>query len=897
MILTPSRLVREQISEKFATLDDLDRVGALPPRMARPKVKTLKGRIGSDEEWAALGKYDVVVGTVNSVSGIKQPVPEVPAGLFDLVIADEGHHSPAATWSRVLSRLEGTRQVLLTATPFRRDSKDIPGRIAFVYDVRRALEDRVFGDLAFVEARPGPGESSDEAIARAAERQFEEDRGKGLRHLVMVRVDSIARGRELDRLYREKTKLRLRFVSGASALSTVKKTVQNLRDDELDGIVCVNMFGEGFDLPRLKIAALHSPHKSLAVTLQFIGRFARTNDPQIGQATFIAYPLEQKNELQDLWTSGAPWPEFVHNINATRTQAEAATRKVLESFHIEASPDLRSLSLASFRPYYHAKVYHCPDGVNLDAEIGHGHDETLVFSGRSEPHGAVVRITQGLSKPRWTKDYRIQDLVHDLDILYFNSKYKLLFICSSRKLPEHYRIISSYLTDDRILTLSSAAINRALNDIEGIQIFSLGMRKRQFGGRSESYRTLAGPSADRSVDTVAAQSYDRGHSFGKGRCEDTDVTIGISTSSKAWSNTVGTIPSLIGWFDTLAERIGSGISKPTGCNIDLLSTGINIDRIDDEIVCGIFSQKTYHDPPMVFVDTGAGAAERGILAEYDIEVIDQDESGVHFRVTNSKYGWDGLYAPGATPLIAPFDAGEEEPRVGGRHGDMPISTYLSDYPPRFFTATMSAIEGSSLFAPPEFSAKLEPDDFDTYDWPTQGVDIELEKPADIEIKGMSIFAWLERSLTQPPVEFVFCDDGPGEIADFITLQDSKGDPFITFYHCKASGGKAGSRAADLYDVCGQAVRSGIWIAGSRLLDRIDYRIKTRGTGGIRKGAVDHLRTAFGPRQRQRVKFKLVIVQPGASAAQLREGPHQLLVAAKNYATAANFDEFKIIASA
>ncbi|WP_235819678.1 hypothetical protein [Caldifermentibacillus hisashii] len=36
------------------------------------------------------------------------------------------------------------------------------------------------------------------------------------------------------------------------------------------------MFGEGIDIPNLKIAAIHDKYKSLPITLQFIGRFART---------------------------------------------------------------------------------------------------------------------------------------------------------------------------------------------------------------------------------------------------------------------------------------------------------------------------------------------------------------------------------------------------------------------------------------------------------------------------------------------------------------------------------------------------------------------------------------------------------------------------------------------
>lgn len=55
---------------------------------------------------------------------------------------------------------------------------------------------------------------------------------------------------------------------------TVYKIIDTLREKELDGIICVDMLGEGFDFPNLKIAAIHDPHKSLANTLQFIGRFA-----------------------------------------------------------------------------------------------------------------------------------------------------------------------------------------------------------------------------------------------------------------------------------------------------------------------------------------------------------------------------------------------------------------------------------------------------------------------------------------------------------------------------------------------------------------------------------------------------------------------------------------------
>ena len=60
----------------------------------------------------------------------------------------------------------------------------------------------------------------------------------------------------------------------------------------------MNMLGEGFDQPSLKIAALHAPHASLGITLQFIGRFARVGNETLGAAQFFAVPAEIEGEME-----------------------------------------------------------------------------------------------------------------------------------------------------------------------------------------------------------------------------------------------------------------------------------------------------------------------------------------------------------------------------------------------------------------------------------------------------------------------------------------------------------------------------------------------------------------------------------------------------------------------
>ncbi|MCW8102645.1 hypothetical protein OOZ58_39785 [Streptomyces tauricus] len=53
-------------------------------------------------------------------------------------------------------------------------------------------------------------------------------------------------------------------------------------------IICVDMLGEGFDEPALKIAAMHAARKTVSPMIQFIGRFTRAADG-LGEATvFVA---------------------------------------------------------------------------------------------------------------------------------------------------------------------------------------------------------------------------------------------------------------------------------------------------------------------------------------------------------------------------------------------------------------------------------------------------------------------------------------------------------------------------------------------------------------------------------------------------------------------------------
>lgn len=895
LVLTPSRLVREQIAENFGALVDLKKIEALPLDLVSPKVFATERTIGSDEAWEDLRQYDVVVATVPSVSPREGLIPAPPLDLFDLVLVDEAHHAPARTWSRLLDLLGSSKQVLFTATPFRRDEKEIKGKFVFTYDLRRAFEDRVFGDITFEPVERGATASIDMAIAAATEAKFRTDRAAGLAHLVMVRADSLTRAKELKNVYDHNTGLRLSFVNGQHSLGHVKRIVEKLKKDELDGIVCVNMFGEGFNLPNLKIAAIHSPHKSLAITLQFIGRFARTGQQNIGGATFLAEPISSGAEIDELYEAGAIWREIVQNLGAGRVEAEIHKRDVLDSFAIEASPDMSDFSLYTVRPYFHAKVFSTPEGVDMTAEPDLPEKLQIIFKGVSEPHGAAVYLTREAVRSPWSSDERFTNVAYDIFIFHHNPEANLFFICSSRRHSQLYNHLAARFVPGRPRPLSNSSINRVLNDLEAAEFFSVGMRKRNKLGRIESYRMIAGPSADRAIQETDGRLFDRGHCFGKAIEAGDQITIGVSTASKVWSNTYNHIPELLDWCNALAVKIASGRNPRTGSRLDLLSAGQDLEKVPAGVIAMAWAADVYLDPPPVLFQREDGTVAECNLLDFDLEIVDSRAGIVVFALTNSVITWYGEFQLGEGDLFRP--ASDDEPDLVVHRGneDIRITEYLNEETPSFYCSDLSAIEGQSYYPVPDNLEVFNSDLFEAVDWHAANVDITSEKQPGPN--GRSVFNWLQDRLLASDAAVVFCDDGTGEIADFIAIHETDAGPRVKLYHCKASGETlAGNRTSDLEVVCSQAVKSCVWIKPDQFLAQLRHRATLRSVPGYLKGNEAESVRILSQQARQQIQFDMYIVQPGVMKEGRTVAMSNLLAAASYYLSQGGIDRFGVIGS-
>lgn len=905
LIVTPSRMVREQIAVAFESLRLFKAVGALPSDGPCPSVTVVRERIATDAHWSALEDADVVVATVSSVSTGVEGVAAPPAGLFDVVCCDEAHHTPAPSWAALLNQFQTARRALFTATPFRRDARLLPGQVVFEYSLARAREDGVFGRLKYEPITPDGPEGPDVAIAQATERRLRADRKRGLKHLVMVRTAARKRALELARLYESHTSLRLLTVFGDHGLGRLKQAVEGMTTGALDGVICVDMFGEGFDLPNLKIAALHSPHRSLAVTLQFIGRFARTTAKDAGDATFLAVPAEIAVEAERLYVVGAEWNEIVEEASRRRIEMEQETRAVLETFaEVEREAPRgceEEIDLAMIMPFFHAKVYQVAGSVDLTRPLPIDASGEAVVLRRSEEHNAVVAVTRDVCGCRWSGDDRLADVRHELFVLFYEPDSRLLFVCTSRRDNAMYDALIEAVVDGVAERLSPEEVSRVLRGISGVSFFSVGMRSRTRYGHGESYRMISGPSADRVIQRTDGRFYDRGHAFGRGDEGGDTVTIGFSSASKVWANRRGRLPDLFRWCRELARKLADGAKVSTKSGIDNLPCAQRIVEFPGKLVAVEWHEYVFrHEELRLCAPDAIGGAKREwplldcackIMSQSSNEVVVDIAPPEHAPITVvCRLGGVRLYAmhgEGSATVVS-VDGGRETP----------VAEFLSEHPFGFFSSDLARVEGNALVPRPESEELFDPGSIEVMAWETVGVDPLREKP-DAQGAGMSLFEWLEARLVSSDASVVFNDDGAGELADYIAVrQRDAGRAEVELYHCKAASGTPvpGDRVEDVYEVVGQAVKSARYSEARALRKRLIGRMQRTKAGAARlvKGSEVELRALLA--DEVAITCSVFVVQPGIGAAPGR-AQSDILAAANCYLVSAQVRPLRVIGSA
>ena len=879
LVITPSVFVREQIQQDFETLSTLKKVGALTIEVPAPSVFENKKMVTSLEQWEAFRAFDVVVATPNSVSPAKDAIPEPPAKLFDLVLIDEAHHSPAKTWNAILEVFKQARCVLFTATPFRRDRREIKGKYIYTYPMLRAFEDGVYGEMQFEPVIEESGFSPDVSIARAAERVFLADRSAGFEHILMVRADSRPHANKLEEVYKDHTTLRLQVVHSGHSQKHVSGVIKKLRERGLDGVICVDMLGEGFDLPQLKIAALHAPHKSLAVTLQFVGRFARVNAPNLGRATILAIPSEIGVEAHQIFIESPAWQQMILNHGQARINEEQRTRQFIESM-VEMSggtndeDDLENLSIYLFRPLNHVKVFEVHGDVKLEANPSSIGGFSIVQSWLSPEEATATFITRDRTRPKWANTDRLDKIEHDLFVVYHDRAVNLLFICSTRRDESTYLEVGEIFVAGHAQPLSLNKINRVLRGLRNPELFSVGMRNRAHGTRAEAYRMISGSGVHDAIQKSDGQLFHRGHVFGRAMSPDGLVTIGVSSLSKVWRSDSTQIPALVDWCADLAQKIASDAPVVTDSGLDFLDAGQDLSSIPaTPVIAADWNEDVYKNGPILsYADLDGVATQRSIL-DFDLAVdrTRTDQAAIYVKLCGPQGFMTGLkFEASPFPKLEYLD--DQQPRLTiERKGTaLDLIKYLDSRPLRFHFADGSVLEGNQFFEAPEQDAvSFDDGQMIGIDWQHHNVNIRAEFGPQ-QAPQISIHEWLRNYLLAQDFEIVLYDHGTGECADFVTVKlNAECSTEIGLYHCKGSGGQAaGDRVDDVYEVCGQAVKSVLWRNKKRILDKVRDRVG-QGSDFLR-GDLSLFRNMVGGAVPFEFPLKIVIIQPGMSRSGLTQ---------------------------
>ncbi len=255
---------------------------------------------------------DVVVTNIQQLQGDENRwLQDLPDDYFDLILFDEGHHNVAASWDLLKAKFPAARIVNFSATPMRSDGQLMAGKIIYSYPVARAIRAGYVKRLKAVVLNPKTlryvrrEDGQEIEVSLDEVRRLGEDDSGFRRSIVSSEATMTtivdASIRELDRLRKEAGDNNLKII--ASALNFVHcgeivkayrargrradyvhsledgkandKVMKKLENNELDVIVQVRKLGEGFDHPRLAVAAVFSIFANLSPFVQFVGRIMR----------------------------------------------------------------------------------------------------------------------------------------------------------------------------------------------------------------------------------------------------------------------------------------------------------------------------------------------------------------------------------------------------------------------------------------------------------------------------------------------------------------------------------------------------------------------------------------------------------------------------------------------
>jgi hypothetical protein len=351
---------------------------------------------------------------------------------------------------------------------------------------------------------------------------------------------------------------------------------------------------------------------------------------------------------------------------------------------------------------------------------------------------------------------------------------------------------------------------------------------------------------------------------------------------------------LIKWCRTLAARIMNEQPMPALPGLDNLSVGQEISELpEDGVIAVDWHPDTYKRHITVVHTTVAGIATSCEITDLQLQ-IDRDQCDrQNIRVIVHGDGWEYpvQFSLLGMPQFTAVDANAVAPVLRRGFNDEAFIDFLNEAPLNFHCSDFSRVAGVEHFPSDAEAEPFSPDSITAIDWPAANVNIERECGND------SIQEHLKLYLNSADHELLLHDHGTGEMADFLTVGIHNDTVIVKLFHVKGSGGpQPGNRVDDVYEVCGQVVKSLIWLrTPKQLLKKIQAR---RAQGSLWLKGNDQRLTEFFDRGGQiGFAFHVGLVQPGISKSDLPDKMAEVLASARSHLKSAGIPELIVFASA
>ena len=891
LVLVPTDALRDQLGRKFESYGVLPELGLVWPQAKRPIVGQVKHAFRTEESAVTFAQAaNVIVATPAALRASDDPIRHAFIATFSHLFVDEAHHVAANSWSSIRDQFADRKVVQFTATPFREDGKPLKGRIIYAFPLREAQRQKYFSPINYISIADAA--EQDRAIASKATSVLKADLQAGFDHLLMARVNSIRRAEELAPLYR-KLEPDLRLVLVHSRLTGEQRAdaFASIKERKVRIVVCVDMLGEGFDLPELKVAAIHDAHSSLGVTLQFIGRFAR-GKAGLGSATVVVGRPDGAfdTRLYDLYQEDADWNKVISDLS----ERAVASEKELDDFNGSFSKGLERLSILNLHPKMSAVVYHTnasqwrPSGAQVAMRGAIVGDVSV-----SNQFRVAWFVAKAAGPVSWGRAPEFTNVAYELYVAHWDEEHQLLFINSSNT-DSYHEVLAEKLCGESAKRITGETVYRTMSGIARLVPTNVGV----LDSRSHARRFAMFSGANVSTGFPQAEEVTKTQTniFALGFEQGDRTSVGASLKGRIWSYRVAYhVRDWVKWCRHIGGKL---LDDSIDLNFVLRSfiRPIPLEERPDLVALAIEWPWELYQSMSEELRLARGDAECA-LVDIELTVTDFGTRGpIQFDVVTPT--WSAPYqATFSNKGVAYAARGDEVVSVKRRQDAVPLSEFLTEWGLLFHMEKDALIANHMLLKPNRTLAPFNRENIVALDW--TGIDFRIESQGLSRNPKSIQFRVIQHLLKDTSWRIVIDDDRSYEAGDIVAIADTEKEVRVLIVHCKfASQGKVAAVIEDLYEVCGQAQKSSHWGRDFRLLfEHLARRQKKLPSpGGFARGSMKDLNRLIDRVRMLLTTYSVAIAQPGLSKSKVSPAQLELLGSSEVYLHETYAAQFQVFSS-